>query len=204
MELGGRMLDSEDWREVLEANYSALEGRGYSGSAAQAVERSVASLCYAFRIYSSVKEGTLTSEALGTPFTFGAGDHSYQVIISKPYSEIQLADGSWNLVLSAFAMSATACHRAFQERFRKKSPDINPGDDREQAWAIIYQLRNAFAHDPFQPVFVPSSGYHRTYSVASRGITFDFAALAGKEFRTDLLAFDDYLELVMLSLDLTS
>ncbi len=198
------MLDSENWREVLEDNYSTLEGRGYTGSPAQAVERSVATLCYAFRIYSSAKEGKLSSEALGTPFIFGAADHSYEVVVGKPYSEKQLADGSWNLVLAAFAMSATACHRAFQSRFGKRSPDINPGDDREQAWAIIYQLRNAFAHDPFRPVFVPSSGYRRAYNVTSRGITLDFAALDGKEFRTNLLAFDDYLELMMLSLDLTS
>lgn len=189
----------EDWKQLIEDNYKALDGRGYTGSGQDAVQRAIATLCYAFRIYASVNDGTITPAELAPPFNFGAEDHAYEVVIDKPYADRQVADGSWNLVLAALTTSTAANHRALQQHFGKKSPDPLTTDELEQAWNILHQLRNAFAHDPFRPTFVPSTGYRRTYTVASLGISCDFAALTGTEFKPHIFGgLDGYLALVSL------
>jgi hypothetical protein len=115
----------------------------------------------------------------------------------------EVAAGAVNIETSAIATSAiaadTAMHMAFGKTRANGSRYHDHADTGEfvNAQHLIYMIRCAFAHDPYNAVGCCHTGFQRMISIASIGITFNGRAVHGQPFRwSDIGGLPRYFDLL--------
>jgi hypothetical protein len=83
-----------------------------------------------------------------------------------------------NLLWAALGVSAAAMDRALDDTFGAKEPRAT--DDLGAARAIVYQIRNSFAHNPFKPQWRMDERYRRVLRVAAIDVECDGSACNGQ------------------------
>ena len=88
-----------------------------------------------------------------------------------------------NNLTIAFGAAAITLHRSIEEvGYRVPKREIT--SEEEQCIALVYQVRNAFAHDIAEPRWeMRNQIFEREYTIAEE--TFDLRGLNGKKFRYD-------------------
>ncbi|MFC1980178.1 hypothetical protein ACFLVS_04950 [Chloroflexota bacterium] len=95
-----------------------------------------------------------------------------------------------NSLISGISLCAIAFDKAMDIAFGKKGKDF-PTDETDltSARAIIFQLRNAFAHDPLQPTWEVYKNkkikYLKTFQVQEIGLRVNLEELNGKVFQPE-------------------
>jgi len=118
-------------------------------------------------------------------------------IAPQRYSKQKLVDQSYNLMLGALGQTAIIVNEALDQKFGSK----NPLDTSElgSARSIIYQIRNAFAHEPLTPIWRVKDSYRRVYAVhvGPARIRFNGAVLDGRNLRpADFGGIEGYIQML--------
>jgi len=99
----------------------------------------------------------------------------------QTFTTEKLIDVSYNLFLGAIGLTAIIVDQALDQKYGRKDPldQSNLGSIR----SIIYQIRNAFAHEPQNPSWLIRGDYLRIYEIDIKGLnlTFDAQSLNGKK-----------------------
>ncbi len=99
-------------------------------------------------------------------------------IFSDPHD---LVHALHNNLTIAFGAAAITLHRSIEEAGHRV-PKGEFASEEEQCIALVYQVRNAFAHDIAEPRWeMRNQVFRREYNIA--GKTFDFRELNGHVFR---------------------
>jgi hypothetical protein len=101
-----------------------------------------------------------------------------KIVITKAYTPDQVKVGVENNLWATLAVSAEAMNRALDDTFGPKQPATF--DDLNEARAIVYQIRNCFAHNPFAPTWRVDQRYRRLMRVASVNVQVDGGACHGR------------------------
>lgn len=121
-------------------------------------------------------------------------------IAPQKYSKEKLVDQSYNLMLGALGQTAIIVDEALDQKFGSK----DPADTSElgSARSIIYQIRNAFAHEPLSPTWRIKDKYRKyrrvyTVHIGSACVSFDGTALDGKNLKpADFGGFEGYIQML--------
>ena len=97
---------------------------------------------------------------------------------------------------AAFGASAIALDNVIEATGRNRNPDSTAEID--QLWAVIYAVRNAFAHGIAKPIWVIKEKYRREIELTLDGKTvmIDFSNLDGQSFEyAHLSGFGNWLRI---------
>jgi hypothetical protein len=118
-------------------------------------------------------------------------------IAPERYSKQKLVDQSYNLMLEALGHIAIIVDEALDQKYGSK--DSSDTSELGSVRAIIYQIRNAFAHEPLSPTWRVKDRYRRVYAihVGPACISFDGAALDGRNLRpVDFGGLEGYIQML--------
>lgn len=104
---------------------------------------------------------------------------------------------------AAFGASAIALHNVFEATGRERDPSST--EELYTLWALVYAVRNAFAHAIAAPTWVVKAKYQRKIHLAFEGIdrVIDLSKLDGAEFEYGHLGgFGNWLRIKERVLDL--
>jgi hypothetical protein len=134
-------------------------------------------LYWAWFVHDAVVRGAITPDSFTNEITEGA-----TTLRCPPANRTPEALGrwSWNTVLAAMSISAIAADRALDDTFGAKPDPAAASSDRDATRVIIYQLRNAYAHDPLNPRWVCRPGYLGVFRINALNFTLDTTALNGQ------------------------
>jgi hypothetical protein len=107
----------------------------------------------------AIESKVIKSESFGKELDIRTGGPGLR--IRKVLAEQDLLAAGSNNLLASLGTAALATDKALDATFGSKEPEDTSllGSLR----AIFYQTRNAFAHDPFNPVWSIKGKYHRLY-----------------------------------------
>ena len=125
-------------------------------------------LAFAWKLYHYGQNGKIDLESLDADVTFFEGPMVF-VVPSLNFSSDDLEIALKNNLGVAFGAAAIALNRALEEAGYKKPEPIYSEND--QCIAVIYQIRNAFAHDIAEPRWRIKGRYKREYNFG--GLSFD-------------------------------
>jgi hypothetical protein len=124
------------------------------------------------------------------------------------FTQEYLCTWTGNVVLSSMAISAQAVDCALDDTFRKRQcgrktiPDPATRSDLDALRVVMKLVRNAFAHDPFNPTWLPGRQGEKKFTIQNvpgmadgfqldmrslKGQPLDFAHLGGDEGYLKLL-----------------
>jgi hypothetical protein len=85
-----------------------------------------------------------------------------------------------NQMKGALGLLVTQINSIFEKNWgEQRLQDSDPA--RRTIRCIIYQIRNAFAHNPFKPFWQVGKGFRHPFEIPAIGLKLDFKALDGKE-----------------------
>lgn len=119
------------------------------------------------------------------------------MIAPQEFSKEKLVDQSFNLMLGALGWTAIVVDEALDQKFGSKDPSDT--SELGSARTIIYQIRNAFAHEPLSPTWRIKDKYRRVYTVhvGSACVSFDGATLDGKNLKpADFGGLEGYIQML--------
>ncbi len=138
------------------------------------------SLSLALRLCAAASDGRLSPEIYAKGVIVASSAQTVRVPPEPEKTKDDLELETSNLVILALGASAVIVDEALDAKFGQKDPLQTTG-----LWAMramVYQLRNAFAHNPLRPKWSIKGKYHRQYQVEVEGtkFLFDATALDGK------------------------
>jgi hypothetical protein len=115
----------------------------------------------------------------------------------------EVVAGALNIEMSAVATSAIVADTAMHMAFGKSGPngmrihDHANTSELISAQHIIYMIRCAFAHDPYNAIWQCQNKFQRMISIASIGINFNGRAVHRQPFRwSDIAGLPRYFDLL--------
>ena len=145
-------------------------------------------LAFAWKLYNYGLDGKINVEELDSDVTWIEGDMVF--VVPKALSGHEdLRVALENNLTIAFGAAAITLNRT-REELKISLPDpISTSQD--QCVAIIYQIRNAFAHDIAEPKWKIKPRYQREY--VFDGVDVDLTNSDGKDFTYESLGGPDVL-----------
>lgn len=135
-------------------------------------------LAFAWKLYNYGLNDEIDPDKLDEDVSWIDGDIVFSVPRALKTKDDLLIALQNNLTIS-FGAAAITLNRVREEI---NLPLPNPiVSEEDQCVALIYQIRNAFAHDIAEPVWRVRERYRRKYEFA--GLTFDLTSVDGKPFR---------------------
>lgn len=138
-----------------------------------------AQLAFAWKLYNYGLEGKIDREALDIPITF-QDDGMMLVLPDQIFSsDTELILALENNLGVAFGAAAITLNRSCEEAGYQRPNQI--ASEIDQCVWLIYQIRNAFAHDISEPSWViRNESFRRVYEFG--GIRVDLSDVNGKRF----------------------
>lgn len=153
------------------ANGHGLETPANKIATAQAV------LSLAFRLESEVLAGRISKELFSREVTVITGSTGVKVPAFPEGSDEDLRLGISNIVLVALSASALTVDETLDQVFGDRSADTDT--NRVNIRVMVYQLRNAFAHNPWRPKWLVYPKYRNVFPIElDEGSKFIFDATA--------------------------
>lgn len=142
------------------------------------LDSAFAQLEFAIKLMVAAEQGKLTLEDLDIPLTIEDG-RSILVLKDRIFSDPQdLINACQNNVSVAFGAAAITLNRCREERgISLPDPIIS---ELEQWTGLVYQIRNAFAHDISEPRWNINGRYKRVYEI--RDVRADLTEVNGQHF----------------------
>jgi hypothetical protein len=139
-------------------------------------------LHFAIKLMQAAEEGRLDLEAIDRPLTV----HDAKGILVLPDKvlddEGELVHVCQNLVTIAYGAAAITLDRCREEAGVKLPGEIE--NEMDQWVSLVYQIRNAFAHDIAEPRWhITRDRYRRNYQVGR--VEADLSEVTGKHFEYD-------------------
>lgn len=136
-------------------------------------------LAFAWKLYNYAAEGKIDLAALDKPLTFAEGQSMLVVPDQIFSSESDLVLACENQLVVAFGAASITLHRCSEEAgARLPDPIVTECD---QYLSLVYQIRNAFAHDIAEPRWeMRNRRYARPYEVD--GVRCDLTDMSGQQF----------------------
>ena len=136
-------------------------------------------LSFAWKLYNYALDGKINVEELDQPLTFQEG-HMVLVLPDKIFespNELFIAlENNLTVALGAAAITLNRCRE--EAGLRLANPIVS---DLDQFASVVYQLRNAFAHDIAEPRWnITNPMYARAYEFG--GIRIDLSGVGTKGF----------------------
>lgn len=148
-------------------------------------------LAFAWKLYNYGLNGLIDSAELNAEVTFQDADIIFVVPKALEQPEDLIVALENNLTI-AFGAAAITLNRV-REEIGLTLPD--PIDsEHEQCIALIYQIRNAFAHDIAEPKWEIRERYRRSYEFG--GMKFDLSDLHGETFQYEHIGGPDKFYLI--------
>ena len=140
-------------------------------------------LAFAWRLYHYGLEGKFDLNILKEELTFQDGNMIF-VVPQAFHTPDELLLALENNLTTAFGAAAITLSRVREEiGVQLPDPIVTEND---QCVSLIYQIRNAFAHDIAEPVWkIGKERYRRAYNFG--GMSFDLTNLDGAAFRYEHL-----------------
>jgi hypothetical protein len=161
------------------------------------VDTAFGQLAFVIKLMQAAEDGILDVEAIDRPLTINEGASVLVLpdrVLSSP-DELVLA--CQNLLTITFGAAAITLNRCREEAgVRSPDPILTESD---QWVALVYQIRNAFAHDIAEPRWRIDGRYSREYSIGAvnadlrplDGRPFDYSQLGGAESLFALKSWGD-------------
>jgi hypothetical protein len=126
----------------------------------QMIKGSIRLFVFACFLDDAVRRGTITPACLQEQMRLEEGE-GWGITLKKAHTGGELEHGAKNLVLITLGTTAVATNKALEAVYG----NIDPTDTSQHGSArvLLYQIRCAFAHDPLNPVWAPTSNYDRHY-----------------------------------------
>lgn len=102
-------------------------------------------LSFTWKLFAYAQDGKLDRNAIDIPMTFDDGNVVYALPNQVIESDVALIQVCENLTSIAFGAAAIALDRAREASGHQQANPIY--SEQEQFIALVYQIRNAFAHD---------------------------------------------------------
>jgi hypothetical protein len=147
----------------------------------------------------AIRKGSITPASFPPRIVLDFGDNTGMPITTTFDSKRQLEDAMHNIQLSTLAIAAVATDSALDAHFKKTDPSkgrpLDKGDKRTMSdlasidalRALLYMIRNAFAHDPFNPKWEMRSATRRgRLRIPELGIDLDTSSLDGRPLNADI------------------
>ncbi len=154
------------------------------------VDSAFKQLSFAWKLYSYALDGKINLEELDRPITFQEG-HMMLVLPDKVFNhKDEMIVALENSLSVAFGAAAITLNRCREESGLKLANPITTEQD--QFASVIYQIRNAFAHDISEPRWkITQERYARVYEFG--GITIDLRNVGNKHFEYNDIGGPDVL-----------
>lgn len=158
-------------------------------------------LAFVFNLFAACNSSTISPDTFPEELVLQMSGG--KINIKRTYTPSEIQGWSWNLLLSSLAITAQALDRAFIDAFgvrpldRRPPPVLDELTDVEAAWTMIYMIRCAFAHNPFNPRWECRGAYVGRFQVRALQLTLDTTDLHGKRLKQeDFGGFPGYLEVL--------
>lgn len=145
-------------------------------------------LAFAWKLYDYGLDDNIDLSALDKPLRFEGGQMVF-VVPPLNFRSDDLQIALENNLGIAFGAAAITLNRALEEAGYQKPTLID--SERDQCIAVVYQIRNAFAHDIAEPRWSIKGRYKREYNFG--GLNFDLTNLDGKQFTYEQIGGPDAL-----------
>ena len=146
-------------------------------------------IAFVLNLFAAINSGTISLATFAVETTFRSASGS--VIVRARYSEASLKGWAWNLLLSAIAISSQAVDRALSDALgkrpleRKDPVPIDNLAELDAAWTLVYMIRCAFAHDPFNPRWECKGQYLGTLRVRALNLAVDLRSRNRQRLQPD-------------------
>jgi hypothetical protein len=158
-------------------------------------------IVFVLNLFEAINSGTISPTSFAEDTTFQGAVGS--VRIRTRYTQPELKADAWNLLFSAIAITSQAADRALCDALGKRPLDrdgalpIDELPDFEAAWTLVYMIRCAFAHDPFNPRWECKGRYRGTLQVTALGLPMDLRLRNGERLQSaELGGLGGYLSLL--------
>jgi len=143
------------------------------------LETAFGQLAFAIKLMQAAEDGLIDLETIDRPLAIDENASIWVLPNRTLESPSDLVLACQNIVTTAFGAAAITLNRCREEAGAHVPDTINT--DCEQWIALVYQIRNAFAHDIADPRWhILSPRYARTYEVGS--VKADLRGLHGLRF----------------------
>lgn len=150
------------------------------------IETAFGQLSFAIKLMQAAEDGAINMESIDRPLTIDEGT-SLLVLPDKVLdSPDDLILACQNNVTIAFGAAAITLNRCREEAGVRLPDPVN--DERDQWVGLVYQIRNAFAHDIAEPRWnIPAQRFAREYRVglvcadltSLHGLPFNYSHIGG-------------------------
>ena len=161
------------------------------------IDTAFGQLAFAIKLMHAAEDGVIDVETIDRPLTICEGASVLVLRDRVLASADELVLTCQNLVTITFGAAAITLNRCREEAsVALPDPIVTECD---QWVALVYQIRNAFAHDIAEPRWRIDRRYAREYSVTSvkadlralDGLVFEYSHLGGADALFALKAFGD-------------
>jgi len=151
------------------------------------LDSAFAQLELAIKLMHAAEQGRIRREEIDLPLTIAEGNSVLVLADQTLHTDADFIIAMQNNVSVAFGAAAITLNRCREEGGRSLS---NPISTEVEQWiALVYQIRNAFAHDIAEPKWEINARYRRPYIVGPvkadlsnlHGQHFDYYQLGGPE-----------------------
>ena len=151
------------------------------------LDSAFAQLELAIKLMHAAEQGRIKREEIDQPLTIAEGKSVLVLADHTLHTDADFINAMQNNVSVAFGAAAITLNRC-REEFGLPLP--NPIDTELEQWiALVYQIRNSFAHDIAEPKWEIKARYARPYYVGAvkadlsnlHGQHFDYYQLGGPE-----------------------
>lgn len=163
-------------------------------------------MAFVLNLFAAINAGTISPASFAEDTTFGSVSGSVRV--RARYSEGSLKAWTWNLLFSAIAITSQAVDRALTDALGKRPLDrqgaipIDDLADFDAGWTLVYMIRCAFAHDPFNPRWECKGPYLGILRVRPLNLDVDTRARNGQRLQPDAFGgLGGYLSLIQFLQD---
>jgi hypothetical protein len=133
-------------------------------------------LSIGFLIHDATEEGRINESLLANPLVVRNNGDSAS--FRKTFAPGQIKIATWNLMMRRLPSARSHLTELSMTSLGPKTPHLE--DPISSARAIVYQLRNSFAHHPFKPRWDIKGKYLRRWVVAEALVELDAPAVNGK------------------------
>lgn len=161
------------------------------------IDTAFGQLQFAIKLMQAAEDGSLDIDAIDRPLTLHEGPSVFVLHDRVLDSPNDLVLACQNLVTVSFGAAAITLNRCREEAgIELPSPIMTEAD----CWiALVYQIRNAFAHDIAEPRWAINDRYRREYIVERvradlrglDGALFEYSAVGGIDGFFSLKAWGD-------------
>ena len=148
-------------------------------------------LSFAWKLYNYGLSGKIDRDELDIDITFQ--ERNMVLVLPQKifHNDAELIVALENNLVIAFGAAAITLNRAREEQDIKLPSEI--ATEADACVCVIYQIRNAFAHDIAQPTWkIRHPRYQRKYEFG--GIEIDLTKVNGEQFRYEHIGGPDVLE----------